>query len=105
MSDMRLAGKVQTVLGLIEPGELGITLPHEHFIIDQTLGGVFFKEPERLSERALAYQPVSLENLTWVRYHTKDSLDNQILSDVDTAVKEATLFKIEGGRSIVDQTH
>ena len=105
MSDMRLAGKVQTVLGLIEPGELGITLPHEHFLIDQTLGGVFFKEPERLSERALAYQPVSLENLTWVRYHTKDSLDNQILNDVDTAVKEATLFKLEGGRSIVDQTN
>lgn len=105
MSDKRLAGKVQTVLGLIEPEELGITLPHEHFLIDQTLGGVFFVEPERLSERALAYQPVSLENLTWVRYHTKDSLDNQILNDVDTAVNEAMLFRLEGGSSIVDQTN
>ncbi|MFC2008827.1 phosphotriesterase [Chloroflexota bacterium] len=105
MSDKRLAGKVQTVLGLIEPEKLGITLPHEHFLVDQTLGGVFFVEPERLSERALAYQPVSLENLTWVRYHTKDSLDNQTLNDIDTAVKEATLFKLEGGCSIVDQTN
>lgn len=105
MSDTRLTGKVQTVLGLIEPNELGITLPHEHFLVDQTLGGVFFVEPERLSERALAYQPVSLENLTWVRYHTKDSLDNQILDDVNTAIAEATLFKLEGGRSVVDQTN
>jgi len=105
MSDTRLAGKVQTVLGLIEPNELGITLPHEHFLVDQTLGGVFFVEPEKLSERALAYQPVSLENLTWVRYHTKDSLDNQILNDVDTAINEAMLFTYEGGQSIVDQTN
>jgi len=105
MSDTRLSGKVQTVLGLIEPEQLGVTLPHEHFLIDQTLGGVFFVEPENLSERALAYQPVSLENLTWVRYHTKDSLDNQILDSIDTAVAEATLFKLEGGASIVDQTN
>jgi len=105
MSDTRLAGKVQTVLGLISPDDLGITLPHEHFLVDQTLGGVFFVEPEKLSERALAYQPVSMENLTWVRYHTKDSLDNQILDDVDVAIAEATLFKLEGGQSVVDQTN
>ena len=27
-------GKIQTVLGLIEPGELGVTLTHEHLLID-----------------------------------------------------------------------
>ncbi len=105
MSETRLAHKIQTVLGVIEPDELGITLPHEHFLIDQTLGGVYFVEPESLSDRALAHQPVSLENLSWVRYHTKDSLDNQILDNVDLAMKEALLFKLEGGRTIVDQTN
>ena len=100
-----LSGRVQTVLGMIEPSDLGITLPHEHFLIDQTLGGVYFVEPERLSERALAHQPVSLENLSWVRYHTKDSLDNQMLDNVDMAIKEAMLFKLEGGSTIVDQTN
>ncbi len=105
MSETRSAHKIQTVLGVIEPEELGITLPHEHFLIDQTLGGVYFVEPESLSERALAYQPVSLENLSWVRYHTKDSLDNQILDNVELAIKEAMLFKLEGGRTIVDQTN
>jgi len=100
-----LSGRVQTVLGTIEPANLGITLPHEHLLIDQTLGGVYFVEPESLSERALAHQPVSLENLSWVRYHTKDSLDNQILDNMEMAVKEATLFKLEGGKTIVDQTN
>ncbi len=105
MTNGTIAGKVQTVLGLIDPDGLGITLPHEHFLIDQTLGGVYFVEPESLSERAQAHKPVTLENLSWVRYHTKDSLDNQILDDIDTAIKEALLFKLEGGNTIVDQTN
>jgi phosphotriesterase-related protein len=105
MTDSALSGKVQTVLGTIEPECLGVTLPHEHFLIDQTLGGVYFVEPESLSERALAHQPVTLENLTWVRYHTKDSLDNQVLDNVDMAIKEALLFKLEGGSTVVDQTN
>jgi len=105
MTDSALSGKVQTVLGTIEPECLGVTLPHEHFLIDQTLGGVYFVEPESLSERALAHQPVTLENLSWVRYHTKDSLDNQVLDNVDMAIKEALLFKLEGGSAIVDQTN
>lgn len=105
MTTSALSGKVQTVLGTVEPECLGITLPHEHFLIDQTLGGVYFVEPESLSERALAHQPVTLENLSWVRYHTKDSLDNQILNNVDLAIKEAMLFKLEGGSTVVDQTN
>ncbi len=99
------SGKVQTVLGLIEPEDLGITLPHEHFLIDLTMGGVYFVEPEEMSERAMAHRPVNLDNLWWVRYRTKDNLDNQILDNIDTAIKEAMLFKLEGGRTVVDQTN
>ncbi len=98
-------GSVHTVCGSIAPGNLGVTLPHEHFLIDQTLGGVYFVEPEDPRERALAYQPVCMETLSWVRYHTKDNLDNQMLTDIDTAIKEARLFKEQGGSSIVDMTN
>ena len=38
-----LCGKIQTVLGLIEPKDLGICLPHEHTVVD---GSCWFKEPE-----------------------------------------------------------
>jgi len=34
MDRTELTGKVQTVLGLISPDELGVTLPHEHLIDD-----------------------------------------------------------------------
>jgi len=105
MADAAASGRVQTVLGDIAPDELGLTLPHEHFLIDQTLGGVYFVEPEDPHERELAHQPVCLENLSWVRYHTKDNLDNQMLTDVGTAISEAWLFKLQGGSTIVDQTN
>ncbi len=43
MAISKIAGKIQTVLGLIPPEDVGITLSHEHVITDLTL---FFKEPE-----------------------------------------------------------
>jgi phosphotriesterase-related protein len=96
------AGKVQTVLGLIAPDDLGITLTHEHLLVDQS---IYFAEPASESDRTLAYRPVSLENLSWVRYHPKGSLDNQRLTDENLATKEAALFKQHGGNSIVDMTN
>ena len=87
-----LTGKVQTVLGLIDPGDLGITLMHEHLLIDQTCGGVYFTEPEEAGDRELAHQPVTLENLSWVRYHMTDNLDNRMLLDEELSIKEVALF-------------
>ena len=36
MYNVNLAGKIQTVNGLIEPENLGITLTHEHLFCDQS---------------------------------------------------------------------
>ncbi len=65
-----LAGQAQTVLGRIPGQAMGITLPHEHLLIDFE---VMFKEPVNGSERGLARQPVSLANLGWVRHHFSSS--------------------------------
>ncbi|HUV51540.1 MAG TPA: phosphotriesterase-related protein [Dehalococcoidia bacterium] len=105
MAISKNSGKVQTVLGLIEPEELGITLPHEHLLCDGTVQGVYFIEPSNPSDRFFAHQLVTLENLSWVRYHFKDNLDSQVLLDEKLAVKEAMEFKLRGGNTIVDQTN
>ena len=55
-------GTVQTVLGPVDAGSLGITIPHEHLLIDL---GPRFVEPATDEGRALALQPVSLANLRW----------------------------------------
>ncbi|HYB69951.1 MAG TPA: aryldialkylphosphatase [Candidatus Bathyarchaeia archaeon] len=102
MRDSPLAGHAQTVLGAI-PGEaMGITLPHEHLLIDFHL---MFKEPESGSERGLARQPVTLANLGWVRQHFSSNLDNLQLLDEDVARDEALLFKHAGGQTVVDPTN
>lgn len=101
MTTSEHAGKVQTVLGLIDPQDLGIVLPHEHFLFD---GTVYFVEPTGAGERALAHQPVTLENLSWVRYHMKDSVDNQRVTDEAMAIKEAMFYRLHGGNTVVDVT-
>ena len=97
-----LAGKVQTVLGAISPEELGITLAHEHCLVDIT---VLFIEPAEASQKALAYQPITLENFGWVRYHSANSLDNLRIFDEEIAIKELQFYKRAGGTSLVDVTN
>lgn len=97
-----LAGQAQTVLGPIAGEAMGITLPHEHLLIDFK---VMFKEPANGSERGLARQPVSLANLGWVRQHFSSNLDNLQLLDETVARDEALLFKHAGGQTFVDPTN
>ena len=97
-----LAGQAQTVLGPIAGEAMGITLPHEHLLIDFE---VMFKEPVNGSERGIARQPVSLANLGWVRQHFSSNLDNLQLLDEGVARDEALLFKHAGGQTFVDPTN
>lgn len=94
-------GKVQTVLGPVDPQAIGPTLTHEHLFIDFQ---VAFHPPTEASQLALAYAPVSLENLGWVRLHWNSNLDNLRLWDEATAIAEALRFQRMGGSCIVDAT-
>ena len=102
MPDPELSGQAQTVLGPIAGEAMGITLPHEHLLIDFE---VMFKEPANGSERGLARQPVSLANLGWVRHNFSSNLDNLQLLDEAVARDEALLFKHAGGQTFVDPTN
>ncbi|MGH7277658.1 MAG: phosphotriesterase family protein [Candidatus Rokuibacteriota bacterium] len=97
-----LSGQVQTVLGPIAAEAMGITLPHEHLLIDFA---VMFAEPAAASDKGLARQPVSLDNLGWVRQNFSSNLDNLRLLDEQTAQDEITLFKRAGGQTVVDPTN
>jgi len=90
------------VLGPIAGEAMGITLPHEHLLIDFS---VMFHEPASAAERGLSRQPVSLANLGWVRHHFSSNLDNLQLLDEAVARDEALLFKHAGGRTFVDPTN
>src|SRR5216117_3563814 len=96
-----LAGQVQTVLGAITAEQIGITLPHEHLLIDFK---VMFAEPAAASDKGRAWEPVSLANLGWVRQNFNANLDNLRLLDEQVAQDEISLFKQAGGRTVDDPT-
>ena len=101
MIDGSIAGKVQTVCGLIEPGELGITMAHEHLLVDLSPTYTPPTDPDALD---FWEQPVSIFTIGRIRHHFMPNRDNVILGDIATAIDEINLYRQHGGRSLVDAT-
>ena len=100
MPSSELQGMVQTVLGPVQPSELGATTTHEHLYIDFSF---MYRTPQD-SAVDLSDAPITMENLGWVRHNHYSNHANLRLMDVDTAVSEAALYKAVGGGAIVDAT-
>jgi phosphotriesterase-related protein len=92
----------QTVRGPVPSADLGPVLPHEHLLID--LRHVTFAEPADEEGRRRAREPISLENLGWVRRHWTSSVDNLHQSDEALAIRELRAFAATGGGTLVDAT-
>lgn len=90
-----------TVLGSVPIDRLGVTLPHEHLLIDMK---IWFSEPREAGLKRLAYEPITIENLGWIIHNQYSCLDNIQLLDESLAIEEARRFKNEGGGTIVDVT-
>ena len=101
MSEFNIAGKAQTVLGPIDPSQLGVTLTHEHLLIDMS---PLFDPPEQAGAKGFYYKPVSLENVGRIRHWSERNLDNVQLTDLETAIDEANIYKQYGGSTLVDAT-
>ena len=101
MIDGNLAGKVQTVLGPIEPGQLGVTMTHEHLLLDLS---VVYKVPDTASAWELFEGPVSMETIGRIPHYRSPNVDNYRLLDIPTAIEEVLLYRQHGGDSLVDAT-
>ena len=97
-----IAGKAQTVLGPVDGGELGITLPHEHLTIDHVKAN--FHEPPNPEDRDLANKPVTPDILHWLRYYRTENKDNLRLPEENVVIDELMYFKKAGGKTIVEVT-
>ena len=98
----QLAGKALTVLGPVSPDQLGVTLSHEHCLLDITCTHV---EPKEATLRKLAKEPVTLKNAGILRYRSNDNLDNSLLLDEALSLAEIAPFKYAGGKTIIDMTN
>ena len=99
--DNKVKGMVQTVLGLKPPSDLGITLTHEHLLIDLTC---YFRMPEEATAKAIVDKPITMEMLGSLRQHFYHSRDAQTMFDEQLAIEEILKYKYAGGQSIVDTT-
>ena len=101
MSSFNLAGKVQTVLGPIDPQGLGVTLTHEHLLIDTER---FHHPPESAGAREFYHSPLTLEMTGRIRHYHEPNADDNRLLDVSTAIEEVNGYRQHGGDSVVDAT-
>lgn len=92
---------ITTVCGEISPDDLGITIPHEHLLVDVSCRRVMPKDPYL---RSIADRPVDCSLLSDLRIAPMISKDSLRLTDINLAMEELNYFKEAGGQSLVDQT-
>lgn len=93
--------EAQTVLGPVPVDQLGVTLMHEHLLVDAS---PWFREPNEASKRAIAHGPVRIEVLGALRNDPFLCRDNCQLLDEDVAIEEVSAFRRAGGNTVVDPT-
>ena len=71
-------GRAQTVTGLIDPGDLGTTLMHEHLLLDVS---PYFEMPEEASVRAWVDAPLTFGRLGYIAAHWHENLDNTVIRE------------------------
>nr|XP_008167884.1 phosphotriesterase-related protein [Chrysemys picta bellii]XP_008167887.1 phosphotriesterase-related protein [Chrysemys picta bellii]XP_023962058.1 phosphotriesterase-related protein [Chrysemys picta bellii]XP_023962060.1 phosphotriesterase-related protein [Chrysemys picta bellii]XP_023962063.1 phosphotriesterase-related protein [Chrysemys picta bellii]XP_042712643.1 phosphotriesterase-related protein [Chrysemys picta bellii]XP_042712644.1 phosphotriesterase-related protein [Chrysemys pict len=98
---LSLCGKVQTVLGLVEPSQLGCTMTHEHLTMNYSCCYV----PPSSGQEALSDGPIEMKNLFWIKQNPYSHKENLLLYQETDAVKEELLhYKAAGGGTIVENT-
>lgn len=98
MTRDELRGKIQTVLGPIQPGQLGRTLMHEHVLCD-------IRPPTTRGDNDLGPE-ITLENVWQINHgHGIRRAGRKYMLDLeDVATREVAMMKHDGGDAIVELT-
>ncbi|XP_072296978.1 N-acetyltaurine hydrolase [Eucyclogobius newberryi] len=96
-----LSGKVQTVLGPVDPETLGRTMTHEH--LTMTFDCCFF--PPAPGDEAVAADPFQMRHMHWLRQNPYSCHENLLLQQETEAVRdELRVYKQAGGGAMVENT-
>ncbi|XP_064603512.1 phosphotriesterase-related protein-like [Liolophura sinensis] len=96
------SGKIQTVLGVVMPEDVGITYPHEHLSMDFSFTLQSTADP-RITEKQDA--GFDLKNLGWIRQYPYSHKPNLRYNDGKRAiVGELKQFKKYGGSGVVENS-
>ncbi|CAL1580271.1 unnamed protein product [Knipowitschia caucasica] len=96
-----LSGKVQTVLGLVDPEKLGRTMTHEH--LTMTFECCYFAPAA--GDEAVAVNPFQMQHMHWLRQNPYSCRENLLLQQETDAVRdELRVYSQAGGGAIVENT-
>ena len=90
------------MLGPVAGEELGVTLAHDHVLMD---GSFMYVDPPAPEDQSLADEEITLENRGWVGYHWTSNHHNVQLDSEELAITELRRFVAAGGRTVVDPTN
>ena len=97
-----MTGRVQTVLGPIDPSQMGVTLTHEHILIDLTC---YYAQPEEATLRYYRDRPLTIDMLGRASTIWYLNTDNGQLLDEADATAAISEYMLAGGRTVVDVTN
>lgn len=97
------SGMVMTVTGPVPVDEMGVTLMHEHILLD---GAKAWRCPCDIDDegRRVSEQPVNIEIIGELRMNPYLNRDNVSLDDADLALRELERYRRFGGNTVVDAT-
>lgn len=90
-----------TVLGPLQVRDLGVTLTHEHCLIDLR---TYWNPPREASRRAVADSPIEMASIGVSRRNPFFVQDNLVIDDLEVAITELSEFHRLGGGTVVDLT-
>src|ERR1700683_494703 len=96
------SGNVRTVLGPIPVEAMGVTLMHEHILLDASS---WWRRPCCASEIGFAERPLDISMIGELRMNPFLNRDNCGLMDVQAAIEELNRFVELGGGAVVDPTN
>ncbi|WP_218064169.1 phosphotriesterase family protein [Nguyenibacter vanlangensis] len=97
-----LGGRLMTVNGPIAPDQMGITLMHEHIMLDASKKWV---APSCACHHSWAMRPLAMDMLGEIAMNPLGNRDNCMLDSADLAVEELKKFGALGGRTVIDPTN
>jgi phosphotriesterase-related protein len=89
-----LRGKVQTVQGLVDPGDIGATLLHEHVLLDI--------RPPSWHDLEQVGETITLANRFAIDYGEVLAPGNYVLDREDVAIAELRAMRRDGGETLVE---
>jgi phosphotriesterase-related protein len=94
--------QVEAVLGAIDAKDLGITLPHEHVVMDVS----YYTTPPTTDEERERYNaPITMQNLNWLRHNLyKSKVNVSIYNEQEAVITDLKIFKQTGGATVVENT-